>query len=791
MIFLLLKAELNFLIFHYLYLLIFLILSQIHRKESPFQVFVSFKKYLDVLEHIRYNDRLEYRASYAESVIERTKNFKELREGFQDLSLLEKNEELIRSLLADLFPTGLTRNEIKAASIPLANITFNYTERFRNILKDAGTDFEIKFREVDDDQFYIFNCCLILQVYFKADLKVSMPLYYDIPNKDGIIKHYKITVNSDFTEVYPDKDTKIPDEETRSMLLENIDDIRLWKKHFPPQSWILSGFAIISLVDCTPEVALSDLKSVMIKIDPENPTPDENLKEIFKSYFDISELNFGLMTFNEKDKKLERLPIYENVFTSHILDFWINTFDDEVRKTAFENINYNSNPVVVSDIEKLDEEIRKMPSFAVLRSSGIRSFMVIPIMSDGKLLAIMEFTSPIPNSLNGLKLKQMEFFTDMILFSLHRFSFERDNRIEAIIQREYTTIHDAVVWKFRNEAEKYFNAFLSKKIYNLKEISFKNLTPLFGFSDIRSSSEKRFNLMKEDLNLQLEMLHDIFLKINSDSEKYLLALDVFENELNNEIKADTEQRFQRLLREEIHPYLQGKLETSASEEIKNRIKEYTSIINTTTQLFYQKRRKLDESITLVNRKLADILDKSQTDAQKIFPHYYERFKSDGIEHNLYIGQNIAPNADYSQKDVHLLRFWQLETICNMETEFKTFRRSLPIPLEIASLIFVYNEKVDIRFRMDEKRFDVDGAYNSYYEIIKKRIDKAHIKNSSERITCPGKIVIVYFGMENQKEYLQYINTLQKKGILKNDVELLKVEDLQGVSGLLALRVSLA
>jgi hypothetical protein len=92
---------------------------------------------LDVLEHIRYNDRLEYRVNYAESLIESTKNFKELREGFQDITLLEKYEDLIRVLLADLFPTGLTKNEIKAASIPLSNITFNYTERFKDILKDA------------------------------------------------------------------------------------------------------------------------------------------------------------------------------------------------------------------------------------------------------------------------------------------------------------------------------------------------------------------------------------------------------------------------------------------------------------------------------------------------------------------------------------------------------------------------------------------------------------------------------------------------------------------------------
>lgn len=765
-------------------------LAELYTEDTPFQIFISFKKYLDVLEHIRYNDRLEYRANYAESLIEKTKKFPELRERFQDLSLLEKHSELIRLLLADLFPTGLTHNEIKAASIPLADITFNYTERFKNILADAGTDFEIKLRDINQNEFYIFCCCIIVQVHYNTDFKASLPLYYDIPNKYGIMKHYKITVNSDFTDIYPQEDTQIPDLDTVEMLLENMDDISLWKKHFPPKSWVMCGFAIISLVDCTSEVALSDLKSTMIEIDIENPQPNENLLEIFKSYFDVPDLNFGLMIYNKKDRKLENVPIYENVFTSYILDFWLKTFNEEIRQTTLENISYNSKPIVVANVDKIDEEIKKLPSFQLLKQANINSFIIIPIMKNGELMAIMEFTSSQPNSLNGLKLKKIEFFTEMILFSVSRFNSERNNQIEAIIQREYTTIHDSVVWKFRNEAEKYFNAVLSRKIYTLKEISFKNLSPLFGFSDIRSSSEKRFNLMKEDLNAQLDVLYALFTTINSDSEKYLLAIEIFENELNNEIKADTEQRFQRLLQDEIHPYLQAKVETDPRAEIKENIKTYFKQINNPNQLFYHQRKNLDESITLVNRKLADILDNRQTTAQEIFPHYYERFKSDGIEHNLYIGQNIAPNLDYSQKYLNQLRFWQLETICKMEAEFRKFKSSLPISLDIASLVFVYNEKVDIRFRMDEKRFDVDGAYNSYYEIIKKRLDKAHIKGSEERITAPGKIVIVYFGMENQKEYLQYINTLQKQNILKNDVEFLKVEDLQGISGLLALRVSL-
>ncbi|HCN48215.1 MAG TPA: GAF domain-containing protein [Chryseobacterium sp.] len=766
-------------------------MANLYKKDSPFQVYISFKKYLDVLEHIRYNDRLEYRVNYAESLIESTKNFKELREGFQDITLLEKYEDLIRVLLADLFPTGLTRNEIKAASIPLSNITFNYTERFKDILKDAGKDFEIELRNITDNEFYVFCCCLILQSYFKKDIKSTIPFYYDIPNKQGIMKHYKITVNSDFTEIIPTETAKIPADDVLDMLLENLDDFQLWKKYFPSQSWILKGFTIISLVDCTSEVALSDLKSSMIEIDPENLNPNENLTEIFKSYFDVPELSFGLMTFNKKEQKLDKLPIYESLLTNHILDFWINTFDEQTRINTFNNLNHNSKPVVVSNVNNLDENIKQLPSFNILKDNNVNSFMVIPIMKDNELLAIMEFTSPIAGSFNGLKLKKMEFFTDMILFSLSRFYFEKNYQIEAIIQREYTTIHDSVMWKFRNEAEKYFTASLGKKIHSLKEISFKNLTPLFGVSDIRSSSEKRFNLMLQDLNQQIERLNEILTLTNSDSEKFLLALDVFENELNNEIKADTEQRFQRLLREEIHPFLQGKLEVKTSREIKAKIKEYFSQVMAQTDLFYSHRKNLDDSITLLNRKLADMLDESQIKAQEIFPHYYERFKSDGVEHNLYIGQSISPDLHYTSKVVHKLRYWQLKTICKMELDFQSFKKDLPIQLDIASLIFVYNEKIDIRFRMDEKRFDVDGAYNSYYEIIKKRLDKAHIKDSPERITAPGKITIVYFGMENQKEYLEYIYKLQKKGVLQHDIEFLKVEDLQGITGLLALRVSIS
>ena len=92
--------------------------------------------------------------------------------------------------------------------------------------------------------------------------------------------------------------------------------------------------------------------------------------------------------------------------------------------------------------------------------------------------------------------------------------------------------------------------------------------------------------------------------------------------------------------------------------------------------------------------------------------------------------------------------------------------------------------------MDEKKFDVDGAYNARYEIIKKRIDKAFIKDTEERITQKGKLAIISSHHRDEEEYLKYVKYLQTRNYLGDHVELLELEDVQGVIGLRAIRVNI-
>ena len=116
--------------------------------------------------------------------------------------------------------------------------------------------------------------------------------------------------------------------------------------------------------------------------------------------------------------------------------------------------------------------------------------------------------------------------------------------------------------------------------------------------------------------------------------------------------------------------------------------------------------------------------------------------------------------------------------------------SLTVSLQTTQLILIHSQCISIAFRRDERKFDVEGSYNIRYEVIKKRLDKVKVKGTGERLTQPGKIAMVYSNQKDLTEYQEYIDFLQNKNVLKAGVELLELEELQGVKGLKAMRVEI-
>ena len=754
--------------------------------ESPFKLNFSFEKLIHKMES-EASQNPDYKV-YHRNILNEVKQYPELTTGIKNLDFFEKNERVMKELLKDLFPPMLTKNEIKAIGFPFYNFFFNPTERFQNIIDKAGENFDMIIKDMDPHRFYVISCCIILRNYYNVELNFVQPFIFDIPNEQGIVNHYRFLNNVDFIEINPLENVKKLTEDEIAELMDNFEDYDLWREKFPPQSWELKGFAVISFFDATTENAISNLKSKLINIED-----DKNLKAemntIFRSIFQVSDLEVGYTAINIEENKFVRSPI-NGIIESFTLSSTPRNFKYEM--LCEKNFNALVESKKFFSVSDVDRSFREFPESAMaeqLYESGIKSAIFAPIIKDKKILGIVELVSR-KKQLNSINANKMEIVMPYLEDTMERLYTGIETRIQAIIQREYTSIHPSVYWKFRQEAERHIGFYKEEFDLPYRNISFQNLTPLFGQTDVRNSSISRNLVIKKDLEIQLGLISDLISAFSTENDFDALKdrLKYYQELLQTDIKADTENIVQTFILSEIHPLFQSiKLQNIEKNQL---VTDYFKKLDSRTDMVYDFPKKFDESLSSINRNLADILDKRQEEQQQRFPFYYERFKTDGVEHNMYIGSSIAPDLTYDPIFLKNLRLWQLRVLCESELEYNQFRKNLEFSLDVSSLILVYSTPISIRFRMDEKRFDVDGSYNARYEMIKKRIDKSTIKNSSERITQPGKISIIFSQEKERHDYLQLIKILQNQNILESNVEELEVEDLQGINGLKALRVGI-
>jgi hypothetical protein len=735
-----------------------------------------------------------FQATYAKSLLEEIRKYPELIQGIEKTEDLIQYESIIKVLLADLFPSSLTKNEIKAITIPFHLYTFNHTERLEKILKDAGDHYDFSIRDISADSYYILNCCVILSQYygFKVDA-MDAPLFLDIPDKNNITHHYRALFNADFMDVIPTDRALDLSEEDIIELIDNFSDIALWKSKFPEQSWILKGFSIMTLFDATIENAVSSFKSNLLRED--SSIQLDEIQSIFRSIYKIDDLRIGLTSF-EKVRDEISLRIVEKQIYSHLLyDSTIAECEQMLCSDTLEQMLSKEEYLVVPDIDKLPVTDEKQSYFVdKLKKQHVKSFIFVPLIEDDKVLGLLEMSSTRVRELNSVNANKLNFILPFIKDKVSKAFFETENKIEAIIQKEYTSIHPSVKWRFQEEAIHYLNNKAFGKDYTLQEIVFENVYPLYGQIDVQGSSDSRNQAIKQDLINQTTDLIGIFNQINETHKLPLFEQKVFDLERNLatlqlSLSTDTEQLMLDYFNLDIHPILENFRKNHKNSPIASALDTYFDRTNLAIGGgFYEARQDYDNSITLINKKLVAILDEKQVEAQEYFPHYYERYKTDGIEHNMYIGASIAPEQNFELYYLRNLRLWQLQVMCEMESQFRKLQPELPHQLEVTSLILVFATPISVRFKMDEKQFDIDGSYNVRYEIAKKRIDKAKIKGSTERITQKGKLVIVYSHLHEEAEYLGYIGLLQHKGLLTDDIEKFDVEDLQGLIGLKAIRV---
>jgi hypothetical protein len=428
-----------------------------------------------------------------------------------------------------------------------------------------------------------------------------------------------------------------------------------------------------------------------------------------------------------------------------------------------------------------------------MQEHNIAGYMAAPLSYNGQLLGILELGSEEALAFDQVTYNNLQPVISLFITALKRSLDEHQTQLEAIIQEKCTAIHPSVSWRFFEAAENLMNQQQFFDVHEMEDIVFNNIFPLYGQHDVKNSSIIRNIAIQSDLNTQLNMAKAILIEAHKFShlpiyDELGFRIDRHLEQLEIGIGAGDELRILGFLKREVYPvfnYLQ-----ESYEHIKPLVENYQNSLNKELGIIYDKRKDYEESLNRINSRVTEYLESSQIKAQVMFPHYFEKYKTDGVEFDMYIGQAMVNGLKYNQIHLQNLRLWQLLVMCEIENEIHRLKDQLKVPMDICSLALVHANPLAIRFRKDEKRFDVDGSYNIRYEIIKKRIDKALIKGTNERLTQPGKLAIVYSQDKEANEYSHYLKYMKSINYLKDEIEWLELEDLQGLQRLKALRVNI-
>ncbi len=737
------------------------------------------------------------RGPLPEIVRERSKQAPELSASIDDVSVIAKHQQLVDLMMSAMFPPGFWQQEYGAALFPFQLRAFYATSLFRRtLMNDDGT---LRGRVNLDEQRLaaaklLLAYELILERTYGIDLGVEIPVVFTSEDPATTLERYfRLDFDWRFVDVKLDGPApKLTDVMRRQLQSGNVELDQL-RDLVPPETVTLRGFMTLKAVDVTDQEVLSSLKRDLI--DKESIVSSarfESLQAKLRTLFRRPGLHLGLAAV-EGDRVL--------VLNDAMSHDHARIFADSARhKTSeftgslYERAVIQNRPVIIDDLAAWPDRTR---SEEELIAAGARTFVCAPLHYQDKVIGTLELISTRPGDLNATHLPKLEEVLPLFSMAVQRSVEELDARVQAMIKEKCTAIHPVVEWRFRkavlNTMDRESES-VSDVDVEMEPIVFENVYPLYGLADIRGASLQRGVAIQADLLTQLRLAADV-LRAGCEARS-LPALHELSYRVDKRIA-----QVQRSLNSGdeigIIGFLRANVESLFDQlgtfgtDVRARIEVYRGALDARLAVVYRRRQLFEESVTRIAEAISAYIDREEVAAQAMFPHYFEKQKTDGVDYQIYVGPSLLEDGRVDPFCLKNLRLWQFMLTCGIAVRAHQLRDRLPVPLETTHLVLVQHTPRSIHFRFDEKRFDVDGAYDTRYEIVKKGIDKAVVEGTSDRVTQPGKIAIIYSQSPEGREYRGYIEYLQNLGYLTSEVEELDLGELQGVQGLRALRVAVA
>jgi GAF domain-containing protein len=734
-------------------------------------------------------------------VREKARAAPELAGLIDDLSVIETHRAFVDLMMSALFPPAFWEQEYGAALFPFQLRAFYATPPFRRSLMSADGTLQGRANFLQEHSVEQTLAAarlrlayeLILERTYGIDPGGDVPVIFTTTDPTtGLDQHFRLQFDWRFVEVELLGPKPPLPNAVRQRLQTGLIDADLLRELLPPARFVLRGFMIVKAVDVTDQEVLSSLKRDLIDKDSiVSSSHFLGLQAKLRTFFRRPDLGLGLAAV-EGDRVLVLNDASRHEQACIFADSAHHT-TSEFRGSLYERAVVQDRPIVIDDLVACPD---RTPIEEGLIQSGVRNFVCAPLHYQDKVIGTLELVSARVGDLNATHLPKLQEVLPLFSMAVQRSVEELNSRIQTVINEQCTAIHPTVEWRFRRAV---LNSFERQRgtatvVTELEPIIFEGVYPLYGLADIRGSSTQRGEAIQADLLAQLRLARAL---VQAASEVESLPalgelayrIDHRTAQIERTLNSSDEIGIIAFLRTEVESLLDHL--GTFGPGVRDRIAAYRAGLDARLGTVYHRRRLFEDSVTGIAESISSYLDLEQQAAQRMFPHYFEKQKTDGVDYQMYVGAGLLENGRVDPLCLKNLRLWQLMVTCGIAVRGHQLRDRLPIPLETTHLILVQHAPLSIRFRFDEKRFDVDGAYDIRYEIVKKRIDKAVVQGTAERITQPGKVAIVYSQSGEALEYRAYIEYLQSIGYLAGSVEQLELGELQGVQGLRALRVQVA
>jgi hypothetical protein len=710
-----------------------------------------------------------------------------------ETGLLQEQDDLLEMLTTSLFPVVADHHKISfALATPYQFKVFYYSDCFKKLFLDRGEKRLLLPEGMSADQLRAIQATMIydqvLEKFYSIKLNDSPELIYPVTDAEtGLKRYYRIGYDRRFIDIR--LKGKLPQIQDCGVCMNTFRILDLEKQlaTMPLDLFEANGFAVWTAQDVTVTESLDAIKKILLRQDVCDRDSIKDLKDAIHALVGLHEVEVGLTPFlkmNEKlvvneDCRLHSLigKTWDSNDPQSIAEF--NQFVDFIKE--------NSQAVAISNLN--EEMVKFAPFLKPVFDEGHQSFIGYPLQNSDGLLGILELASPVRNQLTQQVISRLEPAIPFISLAMLRNRETFHQKIQMLIKEKFTMVQQSVEWKFEEVA---FNL-LQHSESGSTNVVFEDVYPLYGAIDIRNSSMERASALQKDLREHLILLDHTLTRLQELMPLPLLEGLKFRNHshlqsIKDAINTEDEMRINEFLHQEVKPVLDHL--NRNNKQVQDVLSSYFEKVNNNNSSIYLYRYQFEETLAMINQAVMSYLEEQQNMIQQSFPHYFEKYRTDGVEYNIYIGQSIAPAYPFDLLYLKNIRLWQMQSMAEVARITDKLLPLLKVPLQTTQLILVHSQCISISFRKDERKFDVEGSYNIRYEVIKKRIDKARLKNSAERLTQPGKIAIVYSNQKEAQEYQEYIEFCQDKRLLKAGIEMLELEELQGIKGLKAMRVAI-